>query len=76
MRDTANVMFNTSLGVIFAVKKYAQSLLEIIEKRNINVNYQHNLVEVRADKKEAVFEKLNTENKERVTFPVSRILLL
>ncbi|XP_077991049.1 LOW QUALITY PROTEIN: sulfide:quinone oxidoreductase, mitochondrial-like [Glandiceps talaboti] len=68
-RDNANVMFNTAGGVIFAVKKYAKSLLEIVQTRNINVNYQHNLVEVNAEKREAVFEKLNTEDKERVSFP-------
>lgn len=51
-------MFNTSLGVIFGVKKYANALLEIIKERNIAVNYKHNLVEVRADRREAVFENL------------------
>lgn len=52
-------MFNTSLGVIFGVKKYADALLEIIKERNITVNYKRNLVEVRADKQEAVFENLD-----------------
>uniref|UniRef100_A0A8C9ELE4 FAD/NAD(P)-binding domain-containing protein n=1 Tax=Pavo cristatus TaxID=9049 RepID=A0A8C9ELE4_PAVCR len=58
-RPKANIMFNTSLGVIFGVKKYADALLEIIEERNIAVNYKRNLVEVRADKQEAVFENLD-----------------
>ncbi|XP_026711899.1 sulfide:quinone oxidoreductase, mitochondrial isoform X2 [Athene cunicularia] len=58
-RSKANIMFNTSLGVIFGVKKYADALLEIIKERNITVNYKHNLVEVRADKQEAVFENLD-----------------
>lgn len=52
-------MFNTSLGVIFAVKKYADALLEIIKDRNLDVNYKCNLIEVRADKQEAVFENLD-----------------
>ncbi|XP_040979641.1 sulfide:quinone oxidoreductase, mitochondrial isoform X2 [Aquila chrysaetos chrysaetos] len=58
-RSKANIMFNTSLGVIFGVKKYADALLEIIKERNITVNYKRNLVEVRADKQEAVFENLD-----------------
>ncbi|XP_062439774.1 sulfide:quinone oxidoreductase, mitochondrial isoform X2 [Rhea pennata] len=58
-RSKANIMFNTSLGVIFGVKKYADALLEIIKERNITVNYRRNLVEVRADKQEAVFENLD-----------------
>lgn len=52
-------MFNTSLGVIFGVKKYADALLEIIKERDITVNYKRNLIEVRADKQEAVFENLD-----------------
>ncbi|NWX29106.1 SQOR protein, partial [Notiomystis cincta] len=58
-RSKANIMFNTSLGVIFAVKKYADALLEIIKERNLTVNYKRNLIEVRADKQEAVFENLD-----------------
>ncbi|NWZ43316.1 SQOR protein, partial [Brachypodius atriceps] len=58
-RSKANIMFNTSLGVIFGVKKYADALLEIIKDRDLAVNYKRNLVEVRADKQEAVFENLD-----------------
>ncbi|NXX67490.1 SQOR protein, partial [Spizella passerina] len=58
-RSKANIIFNTSLGVIFGVKKYADALLEIIKDKNIIVNYKYNLIEVRAGKQEAVFEKLD-----------------
>ncbi|XP_053810660.1 sulfide:quinone oxidoreductase, mitochondrial [Vidua macroura] len=58
-RSKANIMFNTSLGVIFGVKKYADALLEVVKDRNIAVNYKRNLIEVRADKQEAVFENLD-----------------
>nr|XP_020645730.1 sulfide:quinone oxidoreductase, mitochondrial [Pogona vitticeps] len=58
-RPKANIIFNTSLGVIFGVKKYADALLEIIKSRNITVNYKRSLIEVRADRQEAVFENLD-----------------
>ncbi|XP_033725410.1 sulfide:quinone oxidoreductase, mitochondrial-like [Pecten maximus] len=58
-RKDTNVIFNTSLGVIFGVKKYAESLLKVVESRNIQVNYKRNLVEVRASEREAVFENLD-----------------
>ncbi|NXR78510.1 SQOR protein, partial [Pycnonotus jocosus] len=58
-RSKANIMFNTSLGVIFGVKKYADALLEVIKDRDLAVNYKRNLIEVRADKQEAVFENLD-----------------
>ncbi|CAN8187613.1 unnamed protein product [Coccothraustes coccothraustes] len=65
-RSKANIMFNTSLGVIFAVKKYADALLEIIKDRNLAVNYKCNLIEVRADKQEAVFENLDKPGETKV----------
>nr|XP_032824463.1 sulfide:quinone oxidoreductase, mitochondrial [Petromyzon marinus] len=58
-RDKANFHFCTSLAVMFGVKKYADVLTKIAAKRNIAVNFRHNLVEVRADRREAVFEKLD-----------------
>lgn len=79
-RPKANILFNTSLGVIFGVKKYADALTEIIKERNITVNYKRNLVEVRADKQEAVFENLDkpgvTEVHQVRSFQASGLVLL
>lgn len=58
-RSKANFIYNTSLPVLFGVKKYADALWEIVKKRDINVNLRHNLIEVRPDKREAVFENLD-----------------
>ncbi|MBN3313356.1 SQOR protein, partial [Atractosteus spatula] len=58
-RHKANIIYNTSLPVLFGVKKYADALWDIVKTRDLNVNLRHNLIEVRADKKEAVFEKLD-----------------
>ncbi|KAJ8311640.1 hypothetical protein KUTeg_010995 [Tegillarca granosa] len=52
-RDNTKVIFNTSLGVIFGVKKYADRLSEIIQKRNIEVNFKTNLIEVKPETSEA-----------------------
>lgn len=65
-RSDANFIFNTSLGVIFGVKKYADALLKIIKERDIQVNFKHNLIEVRADKQEAVFENLDNPGETKV----------
>ncbi len=45
--------------MLFAVKKYSDALWEIVKQRDLNVNLRHNLIEVRADKQEAVFEILD-----------------
>ncbi|KAL0603208.1 Sulfidequinone oxidoreductase, mitochondrial [Plecturocebus cupreus] len=65
-RSKANIIFNTSLGAIFGVKKYADALQEIIRDRNLTVNYKQNLIEVRADKQEAVFENLDKPGETQV----------
>ncbi|CAF1270460.1 unnamed protein product [Rotaria sordida] len=59
VRDKITVTYNTSLPVIFGVKKYAAALMEVVKKRNIQLNTRLNLVEVRKDSKEAIFENLD-----------------
>ncbi|MBN3287276.1 SQOR protein, partial [Polyodon spathula] len=58
-RSKATILYNTSLPVLFGIKKYADSLWNIVKTRDLNVNLRHNLIEVRPDKQEAVFEKLD-----------------
>ncbi len=62
-RDKARVIYHTSLPVLFGVKKYADALWKIVEERGIEVNNRSNLVEVRPDSKEAVFENLDDPSK-------------
>jgi len=57
-RDDVNVIYNTSLPVIFGVKHYADALMKLVEKRNIKLNVNRNLVEVRPSENIAVFEDL------------------
>uniref|UniRef100_A0A8C7FY80 Sulfide:quinone oxidoreductase, mitochondrial n=1 Tax=Oncorhynchus kisutch TaxID=8019 RepID=A0A8C7FY80_ONCKI len=65
-RATANIVYNTSLPVLFGIKKYADALWEIVKNRDIQVNLRHNLVEVRANKQEAVFENLDNPGETEV----------
>lgn len=65
-RSKANIIYNTSLPVLFGIKKYADSLWQIVKHRDLQVNLRHNLVEVRADKQEAVFENLDKPGETKV----------
>ena len=68
-RENVNIIYNSSLGVIFGVKKYADALWEyVVNKRGMNVNFRHNLIEVKPDTKEAVFEWLDRPG-ETATYP-------
>ncbi|KAM3870294.1 sulfide:quinone oxidoreductase, mitochondrial [Diretmus argenteus] len=65
-RPKANIIYNTPLPVLFGVKKYADALWEIVKSRDLQVNLRYNLVEVRADKQEAVFEVLDKPGETKV----------
>lgn len=59
VRDNIEVIYNTSLPVIFGVKRYADALQQICKERNIIVNTMTNLVHINVNKREATFEKLD-----------------
>jgi len=58
-RDKAKVVYHSSLAVLFGVKKYADALWEVVKERNIDVNLRSNLVEVKPDSREAIFQNLD-----------------
>lgn len=58
-RNKANVIFATPGSTIFGVEPWKHTLQEIVKERNIKPFYFYNLVEVRGDKKEVVFEITN-----------------
>ncbi|KAK2177313.1 hypothetical protein NP493_606g03039 [Ridgeia piscesae] len=62
-RDKATVMYNTPIGVVFGIKKYAQTLHDQILERDIKLNLRRNLVEVKHETREAVFEVLDAEGR-------------
>ena len=57
---SANIQYRSSLGVIFACKKYADALWEVVKRKGINVHLRQHLVEIKPETKEAVFEDLET----------------
>ncbi|KAL9556558.1 hypothetical protein MBANPS3_001818 [Mucor bainieri] len=62
VRDKTNVIYNTSAGKIFGVDHYGRVLQQLANERNINVNFQHELIEINADNHQATFR--NNANQE------------
>ncbi len=54
------VIFCIATPKIFAVQKYAETLLKAVERYGIEVRYQHNLESIRAESKQAIFKQLDT----------------
>ncbi|XP_065884584.1 sulfide:quinone oxidoreductase, mitochondrial-like [Dysidea avara] len=59
VRDKTTVMYNSALAVLFGVKKYANSLWKVVERKGIQVNLHTNLVEVMSKEKKAMFTITN-----------------
>ena len=64
VRNKTKVIYGCATPGIFGVPKYKVALEKIVEERGIDARFQHNLVAIRAGKKEAVFK--NGDGKEVV----------
>lgn len=60
VRDKTNIIFGIANPVIFQVPRYAATLNKVVARKGIDVRFRHNLTEIRADSKEAVFQNLET----------------
>lgn len=56
IRDKTDIVFAIPGGVIFAVKKIANTLMEVVDRKDINVRFHHKLVKVDAEKQIAWYE--------------------
>lgn len=73
VRNQANIMFCTAGGELFAVPAYTKTLEQIVQERQINLNYKHNLKEIKADSKEAVFDVTNADGVSEITIKYDMI---
>ncbi len=73
IRDRANVMFFPPSDKMFAVAKYNATLTGICADRDIDVHFKRNLLELHADKKEAVFQKLDGEGTETINYDMIHV---
>ncbi|MGB5395128.1 MAG: FAD/NAD(P)-binding oxidoreductase [Lutimonas sp.] len=56
VRDKTDIIFALPGGVIFAVKPIAKTLMEVVDRKDINVRFFHKLVKVDPQKKIAWYE--------------------
>jgi sulfide:quinone oxidoreductase len=63
----SHVIYATATPGIFGIPVYAEPLRKVVARRGIDARYQHTLIEVRAEAKEAVFRvKEGEETREEV----------
>lgn len=58
IRDRCKVGFATALPFLFAVERYSRTLERIVAERKIETHFEHELIAIRPDAREAVFRRL------------------
>lgn len=65
--DKVNVAYWSGGTRLFAVPKYEKTLLEVVKRGNINLNFNVKLTAIDGDKKVAMFVGIGADNKDQVT---------
>ena len=61
VREKSRVMYCTAVAKMFPIPGYCEALEKVVERRNIEVNYKHNLKAIKPETKEAIFT-VTTDN--------------
>lgn len=73
VRDKTNIIYCTAGGGIFGVPAYAKPLMEIVNRKNIDLKVKHNLVEINSSTKEAIFEVATDSGTETIAIAYDMI---
>ncbi|GAA4435931.1 FAD/NAD(P)-binding oxidoreductase [Bremerella cremea] len=60
VRDRINVIFTAAGPRLFAVDEYREELEKVAARKGVDTRFRHNLVEVRAKSKEAIYQHMDT----------------
>lgn len=64
VRDKVELTFNTNNGALFGIPDYNAPIVKQFEERDFKANYKHNLVEIDAAAKTAIFNKWHMEKQQ------------
>lgn len=73
VREGSRIIFATPNGQIFGVQKYRGVLEKIVSARDIETHFRKNLVEVRPDSKEAIFEDVETKARSSIQYDLLHV---
>ncbi|VEF48182.1 oxidoreductase [Bacillus freudenreichii] len=73
IRDKSKIIFGSGNPAIFDVTKYRLALEKVLERKKIDARFKHNLIEVRGEQKEAIFEQLETKEKTIVQYDMLHV---
>lgn len=73
VRNQTNVIYANAAPSIFGVPVYAETLNQIVTERGIEAKHKHNLKEIKADTKEAIFDVTTDEGVQELTLKYEMI---
>ena len=73
VRDRTRIIYASALPDIFAVQPYRATLEKVVARKEIDCRFRHELVEVRAASKEAVFKNLDTQTNTSVSYDLLHV---
>jgi sulfide:quinone oxidoreductase len=73
IRDRSRIVFASANRKIFGVEKYAEALSKVLARKGIDTRFRHNLVEIRPNTHEAVFENLDTQETVVLTYDMIHV---
>ena len=73
VRDKTKIIFASALGGIFAVEPYKATLEKVVQRKEIDCRFRHELIEIKSDSKEAIFENLDTQEKVTIAYDLLHV---
>lgn len=73
LRNKCKVIFGVAMPRIFAVDRYARTLEAAVQRRDIDVRLQHDLIELRPETQEAVFQILDTGEQSTIKYDMIHV---
>ncbi|MBL9125681.1 MAG: NAD(P)/FAD-dependent oxidoreductase [Planctomycetaceae bacterium] len=73
VRDKSQVIFASAQGSLFAIERYRNTLEKVAARKGIDVRLKQNLVELRPDSKEAIFEHVDTQERTAIPFDLIHV---
>lgn len=74
IRGKTDIIFVSGNASIFAVPKYAAALDKVVERKGITAKYKRNLVEIDSAKREAVFEHVDSKERETLRYDMIHVV--
>jgi sulfide:quinone oxidoreductase len=73
VRSNSQVHYYSGTPGIFSVKAFAKTLNEVIERKQIQTHYMHNLIRIDADAKQATFKNLDNDEETTVGYDMIHV---